>query len=223
MSKVVFNLNKEAKMPHSYSMKNFYQTKEKNSFSPKDNTNFKKVTGSGIVGTSGLSPIVIYKKSTKGDENKEKYRVKRQIKNTNYISDGGLKQKIEKFNNGFGFGSSQNFIGQNKTTKNKYNKNHELFFKEKQKEKDSLPRTKKYSNIIDKKLFSKTVRESNKRPIFPKNNEKIKNCYKTKNGFGVKYKNLNEINKNQEPEDENKINEIKFKYMNQLYENGIAN
>ena len=81
MSKVVFKINKEIPMSHSYSMKNFHRAKEKNSLNNKDNINFKKVTGSGIVGTSGLSPIIIYKKSSKGDENKEKYRVKKQIKN----------------------------------------------------------------------------------------------------------------------------------------------
>ena len=155
MSKVLFKLNKNKPMTHSYSMKNFHKTKEKNTLNNKDNTNFKKVTGSGIVGTSGLSPIIIYKKSSKGDENKEKYRVKKQIKNTNYISDGGLKQKIEKYNNGFGFVSSNHFTrNQNKTTKNKYNKNNNIFLEEKQKEKESFPMPKKYSNnIIDKKIF----------------------------------------------------------------------
>ena len=229
MSKAIFNKNKEMPISHSYSTKNFYRNKDKSTFSHKDNTNFKKVSGSGIVGTSGLSPIIIYKKTSKGNENKEKYKVKKQIKNTNYISDGGLKQKIEKYNNGFGF-PSHNILGQstqNKTTKHKYNKKHNIFFEEKQKEKESFPMSKKYSNnIIDKKVFSKTVRESNKRPIFQKNTEKMKNCYNTKNGFGVKYNKLheNEVNKNQEQEqeDEKKINEIKFQYMNQLYENGIA-
>ena len=113
-----------------------------------------------------------------------------------------------------------------KSTKNKnHNKNHNLFFeenqKDNQKEKENNPRTKKY-NLADKKLFSKTVRESNKRPIFPKNREKMKNCYQTKNNFGIKYKNLHEINKNQE-ENDKKYQEEKNKYINQLYENGIAN
>ena len=64
MSKVVFKINKERQIPYSYSMRNFNKTKDKNTFSPvKDNTNFKKVTGSGVIGTSGLSPIINYKKS----------------------------------------------------------------------------------------------------------------------------------------------------------------
>ena len=228
MSKVAFKITKEHKIPHSYSTKILNKTKDKNSLSPtKDNSNFKKISGSGIVGTSGLSPIIIYKKTLKGNQNKEKYKIKRQVRNTNYISDGGLKEKLQKFNNGLGFCSSPTSMSQNhqmKSTKNK-NKNHNLFFeenqKENQKEKENIPRTKKY-NLAEKKLFSKTVRESNKRPIFPKNGEKIKNCYQTKNNFGVKYKNLHEVNKNQE-ENDKKYQEEKNKYINQLYENGIAN
>ena len=223
MSKVPFKIYREMQMTHSYSMKNFRINKDKNALSPKD-SNFKKVTGSGIIGTSGLSPVVIYKKTSKGKQNKEKYEIKKQMKNSNYISDGGLKQKIEKFNYGFGSVSSPTTLVQNqqfKTTKNKYNKNHNIFFEEKQNNKESLPRSKKYNNLRDKKLFSETVRESNKRPIFPKNSDKMKNCYKTKNGFGVKNKNLNENNKNQE--ESKKTDEIKLEYMKQLYENGIAN
>ena len=230
MSKVAFKITKEHKMPHSYSTKTFNKTKDKTSLSPTcDNSNFKKITGSGIVGTSGLSPIIIYKKTLKGNQNKEKFKIKRQVRNTNYISDGGLKEKLQKFNNGFAFCSSPTSMSQNhmiKSTKNKnHNKNHNLFFeenqKDNQKEKENNPRTKKY-NLADKKLFSKTVRESNKRPIFPKNGEKMKNCYQTKNNFGIKYKNLHEINKNQE-ENDKKFQEEKNKYINQLYENGIAN
>ena len=51
----------------------------------------------------------------------------------------------------------------------------------------------------------------------------MKNFGKTKNGFGVKYKNLNEINKIKNQEEEKNYQEEKYKYMNQLYENGIAN
>ena len=204
MSKIAFKTKKETKIPYSYSTKNFNKGKENNLLSPtKDNTNFKKITSSGIVGISGLSPIIVYKKTLKGNQNKEKYRIKRQVRNANYISDGGLKQKLEKFNSGFGFSSSPlSHNHQMKTTKNKYNKNNNIFYEEK--EKESFP-NKKFK-IAEQKLFSSTVRESNKRPIFPKN-EKMKNCYKTKNGFGIKYKNIKEVNKNEE----NKENKKKYK------------
>ena len=125
MSKVVFKLSKPMQLPHSYSTKSLNKTREKTIISP-DNANFKKVTGFGIIGTSGLSPVIIYKKTPKENSKLEKFKIKRQIKNTNYISDGGLKQKLEKYNTGLAFNSSQISFPQtskNKTTKNKDNKN----------------------------------------------------------------------------------------------------
>ena len=98
MSKVVFKLSKPMQLPHSYSTKSLNKTREKTIISP-DNANFKKVTGFGIIGTSGLSPVIIYKKTPKENSKLEKFKIKRQIKNTNYISDGGLKQEKEKDNN----------------------------------------------------------------------------------------------------------------------------
>jgi len=53
----------------------------------KNMENFKKVTGFGIIGTSGLSPVIIYKKDLKEKNIAEKYKIKRQMKNFNYISD----------------------------------------------------------------------------------------------------------------------------------------
>ena len=104
MSKVIFKLNKPMQLPHSYSTKSFNKTREKTIISP-DNANFKKVTGFGIIGTSGLSPVIIYKKNSKETSKLEKFKIKRQIKNANYISDGGLKKKLEKYNTGLAFNS----------------------------------------------------------------------------------------------------------------------
>lgn len=139
MSKVIFKLNKPMQLPHSYSTKSFNKTREKTIISP-DNANFKKVTGFGIIGTSGLSPVIIYKKNSKESSKLEKFKIKRQIKNTNYISDGGLRQKLEKYNTGLAFNSSQISFPQtskNKTTKNQENKNknHNLFLEEKKRRK----------------------------------------------------------------------------------------
>ena len=181
MSKVIFKLNKPMQLPHSYSTKSFNKTREKTIISP-DNANFKKVTGFGIIGTSGLSPVIIYKKNSKESSKLEKFKIKRQIKNTNYISDGGLRQKLEKYNTGLAFNSSQISFPQtskNKTTKNQENKNKNpnLFLEEKKEGKDTNIKKSKFEDV---KLFSKTVRESNKRPIFPKT-EKHKNT--SKNAF----------------------------------------
>ena len=225
MSKVIFKLNKPMQLPHSYSTKSFNKTREKTIISP-DNANFKKVTGFGIIGTSGLSPVIIYKKNSKESSKLEKFKIKRQIKNTNYISDGGLRQKLEKYNTGLAFNSSQISFPQtskNKTTKNQENKNknHNLFLEEKKEGKDTNIKKPKFEEV---KLFSKTVRESNKRPIFPKT-EKHKNT--AKNGFWKNNNNINENNnnnnKNPNEEKEKKMREDKYRHMNELYENGIAN
>ena len=203
MSKVIFKLNKPMQLPHSYSTKSFNKTREKTIISP-DNANFKKVTGFGIIGTSGLSPVIIYKKNSKESSKLEKFKIKRQIKNTNYISDGGLRQKLEKYNTGLA-----------------KNKNHNLFLEEKKEGKDTNIKKPKFEEV---KLFSKTVRESNKRPIFPKT-EKHKNT--AKNGFWKNNNNINENNnnnnKNPNEEKEKKMREDKYRHMNELYENGIAN
>ncbi len=216
MSKVIFKMNKPMQLPHSYSTKSFNsKTKDKTISSP-DSANFTKVTGFGIIGTSGLSPVIIYKKNSKDNFKLEKLKIKRQIKNNNYISDGGLRQKLQKYSTGTAFNSSQISFPQtskNKTTKNRDKKNHNLFLEEKKAIKDI-----KKPNFEDIKLFSKTVRESNKRPIFPKT-EKHKN--NEKNAF---WKNDNDNNNNNiDEEKEKKIREEKYLLMNELYENGIAN
>ena len=142
-------------LPYSYSTKSLNKTREKTIISP-DNANFKKVAGFRIIGTSGLSPVIIYKKTSKENSKLEKFKIKRQIKNTNYISDGGLKQKLEKYNTGLAYNSSQISFPQtskNKTNKNKDNKNHNLFLGDKKQ--DNITNTKK-PNFEDIKLFSKT-------------------------------------------------------------------
>ena len=217
MSKVIFKLNKPIQLPHSYSTRSLNKTREKTILSP-DNANFTKVTGFGIIGTSGLSPVIIYKKSFKESNRVEKFKIKRQIKNSNYISDGGLKKKLEKYNTGLAFNSPHISFPQtskNKTTKNQDNKNHNLFLGEKNIGKDADIKKPKIEEI---KLFSKTVRESNKRPIFPKT-EKHKNS--SKNTFWKKNNNIE--NKNQNEDKEKKLREDKYRHMNELYENGIAN
>ena len=214
MSKVLFKISKPMQLPHSYSTKSFNnKTKDKTISSP-DSANFTKVSGFGIIGTSGLSPVIIYRKNSKDNIKLQKFKINRQIKNNNYISDGGLRQKLEKYN--VAFNSSQISFPQtskNKTTKNRDKKNHNLFLEEKKAIKDI-----KKPNFEDIKLFSKTVRESNKRPIFPKT-EKHKN--NEKNAF---WKNDNDNNNNNiDEEKEKKIREEKYLLMNELYENGIAN
>ena len=218
MSKVGFKLGKEIHLPNSCSTKSLNRTRDKSLLSP-DNANFQKVTGYGIIGTSGLSPVIIYKRNSKGSQNMEKFKIKRQLKKSNYISDGGLRKKLDKYITGFPNNSSQISFpqsSQNKTAKNKDNKNHNLFLGEKKNGLDNnIIKKPKFEEI---KLFSKTVRESNKRPIFPK-------TAKNKNGSKLWKDNINvnSDNKNFDEEKEKKMREDKNKYMNELYENGIAN
>ena len=211
MSKPFSRINKEMYVPHSYSMKNFYKNKRKNPLSPKDNSNFTKVTGSGTIGIFGQSPLVIYKKKTKEKQNKEKYELKKQMKNNNYISDGGLKKKIEKYNNGLVASPISSPKNKLKTNKGKI-RNNNLLIGENQNNKMSSPRSTKNSNIFDMQLFSKTVRESNKKQIF----EKMKSIYKSR----LKNKNLN---KTKSEEESKKLEEKRMEDIKQLYENGIAN
>ena len=226
MSKVGFKLGKNMQISNPYSTKSQNKTRDKSLLSP-DNANFQKVTGYGIIGTSGLSPVIIYKRNSKGTQNMEKFKIKRQLKNSNYISDGGLRQKLDKYNTGMAFNSSQISFpqsSQNKTTKNRDNKTHNLLLDDKKQGKDASDNNNnvmKKPKFEDIKLFSKTVRESNKRPIFPKT-EKHKNTNKLwKDNNNINNNNIN--NKNIDEEKEKKLREDKFKYMNELYENGIAN
>ena len=211
MSKPFLRISKDMYSPHSYSMKNFYKSKRANALSPKDNSNFTKVTGSGTIGIFGQSPVVVYKKKQKEKQNKEKYELKKQMKNNNYISDGGLKQKIQKYNNGIISSPVSSPKNKLKTSKNK-NRNDNLLFGQNQNNKMSSPRSTKNSNILEKQLFSKTVRESNKKHIF----EKMKNIYKAK----LKHKNSN---KTGSEEGSKKSEEKRLEDIKQLYENGIAN
>ena len=82
-------------------------TKNKKKLSPKSNNNFQKITGSGSISTSGIQPIVVFKKksSKKGfiEANQTSSKVIQKHKNVKndkneYISDGGLNQKLQKFN-----------------------------------------------------------------------------------------------------------------------------
>ena len=81
-------------------MKNINRTNDKFKLNQDDEQHFIKISGYRDIRISGFSPVTVYKKRIGGQETKERLLVKRQIKNNSYISDGGLKNKIQKFNNG---------------------------------------------------------------------------------------------------------------------------
>ena len=153
------------------------------------NNCLQKVTCLGQINTSGASPVVVYKKTTlkndtaSNNNNKLNNLKKRTIKTNKipeikpyFLCDGNLPKKIEKFN------SSSNFTqinkNQNKIFKTKSNNNIILMEKKQKKIEQKF----KQNHIDEQKLFSKTVRKSNQRPIFQKST-KLKECSKTKNDF----------------------------------------
>ena len=195
--------NKSMKRSKSYSMKNINRTNDKFKLNQDDEQNFIKISGYRDIRISGFSPVTVYKKRIGGQETKERLLVKRQIKNNSYISDGGLKNKIQKFNNGIEDSSSKK---KKKKNLNKSDKKSNLYFK------------KSNFDIDDKKIFSKTA-DFKKILNFPKNSEKKKK----KNVFREKYKNLKDINKQREQQNLKNLDKTKIEYMNHLCESGLAN
>ena len=108
---------------------------------------FKKINTIGTTNTSGTQPIIIYKKELNNHNIK-------QIKNNNiYISDGGLKKKLERYNNGHSYS-----IPKKNTLSCK-----------KKKSKNYYPTKKKlFKSSTQEKLFSQTMIDSFKRPNIPK-------------------------------------------------------
>ena len=183
---------------------------------------FQKINSVNNINTLGSQPIIVYKKATKSKNQKQKYSNQQSKKNSKYeiinkseseskvIFDGNLEKKIQKFNS---FSNTQKNFNNNKPiakTKS-FHKNIILVEKDK-KLKEEIMRKK---NINEQKIFSKTVRDSNMRPVFPKN--KSKQMTATKNGFYDK--NKNEDKENDEKED---FAIKKNLMMNQLVQNAIV-
>ena len=118
---------------------------------------FKKINTIGTTNTSGTQPIIIYKKELNNHNNNIK-----QIKNNNiYISDGGLKKKLERYHHGHSYS-----IPKKKTLS--CNK------------KKKTSKKKLYKSSTQEKLFSQTMIDSFKRPNIPKK-EKNRIANKNKN------------------------------------------
>ena len=90
--------------------------KDKKKSTQKNINNLEKITGSGAINISGNQPIVVYKKQTKNKKVSKspnplnsKYMINK-AKNE-YVSDGGMSQKIQKFN-------SNNNLNQNNNNNN---------------------------------------------------------------------------------------------------------
>ena len=181
---------------------------------------FQKINSVNRINTFGSQPIIVYKKSMKNKNQKNlnitskknsRYeKINKSESETKIIADGNIEKKLQKFNS---FSNTQkNFNNNKKIIKTKsFQKNIILVEKDK-KIKEEIERKK---NIDEQKLFSKTVRDSNMRPVFPKKINKQINSTKD----GIEDKNINKINEDKEKEDYNMKKNL---MMNQLVQNAVV-
>ena len=185
---------------------------------------FQKIESLNNINTFGSQPVIVYKKSSKPNNNHNPKSPSHFLqKNVNkYISDGNLGKKLQKLNS-----SSNIQYHANKNIKIKKTKSFSeniVLIEQNDKKKEEKE---KIRNIKEQKLFSQTVRQSNMRPVFPKNKNKQFNLTKTgfnKNNKSNEIEKTNNINKEKKNEKENsKEKEMKKnKIMNQLVENAVA-
>ena len=191
---------------------------------------FQKINSVHDTNTLGSQPVVVYKKTSKNNFNPKSptNQVSKNIKLKNdinkYISEEKIGKKLQKFNSFSNIPPHHQHPNKNmKIKKTKSCSGNIVSIEQDKKLKEEKERKK---NINEQKLFSKTVRESNMRPIFPKNKNRQLNL--TKNCFSIRFiNNENEkynLNKEKLKEKENsKEQEIdKSKIMNQLVENAVA-
>ena len=206
----------------------------------KNLNNFEKITGSGEINILGNNPVVMFKKQTNKKVSKSPNPLKSKITinktKFEYLSDGGMSQKIQKYNSN------------NNLNKNKYNNNNNLYiYNNFISEKDKLPNNNNIKNNYNnnnlnklkkqneqKQLFSKTVREFNKRPnILNKENNNKETNSKTKHSYDEKRIKNNKTGiqniKNSKQykiinNEESKLQEEqKVMRMKKLVENGVVN
>ena len=208
--------------------------------------NFEKITGSGDINYAGNQPIVIYKKqssSKKVSKSPNPFNSKYTINKNKfeYVSDGGMLQKLQKYN------SNNNFSPNNKNNNNNnlYHYNNYISEKDKnlpinknkknnsEKHKHNNNNQSSNANKSNKQIFNKTVRDFNKRPNIMSNinikeiNNKMKNSTderKIRHKIGgqniIKNSKLyNKANK----EDSKDQEEQKLIRMKQLVQNGVVN
>ena len=207
----------------SSSAKNIKGNNLKKSTNLKITNEFTKVNTLGTTNTSGTQPIIIYKKGLNNHNNNIK-QIKVSSNNKNiYISDGGLKKKLDRYNN---VGHSYSIPNKKATS-----------VKKEKKTKKFYPTKKKLvKSSTQEKLFSQTMIGSFKRPNIPKKEKEKEKKNKKKNS-----QISNNANENREKNKENKnkkalkiqgknlsesnMNEIekkKLDRMNKLVENAVV-
>ena len=164
---------------------------------------FQKIDSVSRINTFGSQPIIVYKKSMKNLNQNQKNLNKTSKKSSRYekinkseseskvFNDINLEKKIQKIKSFSG--AQKNFNNNKKIIKTKsFQKNIILIKKDKKLKEEN----EKKKNINEQKLFSKTVRDSNMRPVFPKNKNKQMNM--TKNAFYDKNKSEKKISEENE-------------------------
>ena len=227
--------------------------KDKNKISSNKNNNFQKITGSGSINTSGSNPIIVFKKNS-SKKNSFEYNQMNPKKNSQkskneYISDGGLSQKLQKYNtntvnnnanNNMNNIYFNNFINEkNQQYPNNKNLKNNNLGNNQNNNSNTNNNTKKSRE--QQQLFSKTLREFNKRPAIPKNEKSKDVNINNKNNNDLKKlknksvnQNINNIkigNNNTKTNRTKKLNiedskvqeEKKLIIMKQLVENGVVN
>ncbi len=199
--------------------------------SPTNKNEFKKISNSKQLNINGTSPIILYKKTQKINHRTQfDFNF---LKSGDYVSDGGLKKKLEKFN-------TEKIMKENKSNSKiispsnskrmiksqtsqsmksirKKNDNNTNNFKNKsnQKSKNNIKRNNYFSpppkspNYHYNKTIKKTINKDSKTN---RSNKDSRDSKEKKEKDLEKEKKLN-----QEEE------ERKYMYMNQLIENGVAN
>ena len=221
-------------------IKKSIEQKQNKKSTKKSKNNFEKITGSGDINVTGSQPIVMFKKSSNNKISKSpnplnsKYTINKT--KFDYVSDGGMSQKIQKYN-------SNNNLNNNKSNNtyhyNNYISENDHILPHNKNKKNNLEKNKNISNNTNKQkkqILSKTLREFHKRPLMQNNkdNNKEKEINnKTKNSFDekkIKHKMGNpniiksaKLYNRANNEDSKNQEEQKLIRMKQLVENGVVN
>ena len=217
------------------------EQKNKKKSAPKNSNNLEKITGSGDINIAGSQPIVMFKKPVNKKVSKSpnplnsKYTINKP--KFEYVSDGGMSQKIQKYNSNTNL--NPNNINNNK---NLYYYNNYISEKDHSSHNNKNKKNNIEKNINTnkqkKQILSKTLKDFNKRPLMMNNKDNNKDkekeiINKTKNSIDERKMRQKIINKNviknnkyynkQTNEDSKEQEEEKLIRMKQLVQNGVVN
>ena len=201
-------------IPKSLSSRDFLNPIKTYIKSNKKINEFMKTSNIKQLNTNGTSPIIIYKKTPRIHHKSE--ILLGFLKTDDYLTDGGLKNKIKKFNNE---NNTNAKIVSKSNSKSMINKNYSQSMKIITKTKENKNSSNNNLNKIKDKNY-KHIKRNNYFSPPPKskgsNNKKKKQIKK------VKEKNEKEKKIEKQKETESEIDEEKRIYMNQLIENAVA-